>query len=82
MRRRIRGDADGRRDQLSAGRRLTMRYLHRADLSIAEIACLVGYDDIAAFYKAFKQWTGSTPAEQRARFQNVGGADDARVAHG
>ena len=83
LRRKLAGEGTSHRALVQTVRAsLAMRYLHRADLSIAEIASLVGYDDIAAFYKAFKQWTGSTPAEQRARLQNVGGADDARVANG
>jgi AraC-like DNA-binding protein len=60
---------------------VAIRYLRRADFSIGEIARLVGYDDIAAFHKAFKQWTGSTPAEQRARFRAGNGRNgDARIA--
>lgn len=49
---------------------VAIRHLRRADLSIGEIARLVGYDDITAFHKAFKQWTGLTPAEQRARYRS------------
>jgi len=33
--------------------------------SIAEIAFALGYTDPRAFYRAFRRWTGSTPAEYR-----------------
>lgn len=34
--------------------------------SIAEIAFLVGFSELSAFYRAFKRWTGKTPVEFRA----------------
>jgi AraC-like DNA-binding protein len=44
-----------------------LQYLRRADLSLSEVAYLVGYDDSTSFHKAFKQWTGCTPAEYRVQ---------------
>jgi AraC-like DNA-binding protein len=46
---------------------MSLKYLQRSDLSLGEVAYLVGYDDSTSFHKAFKQWTGSTPAEYRTR---------------
>jgi AraC-like DNA-binding protein len=46
---------------------IALQYLQRSDLSLGEVAYLVGYDDSTSFHKAFKQWTGSTPAECRTR---------------
>jgi AraC-like DNA-binding protein len=46
---------------------MSLKYLQRSDLSLGEVAHLVGYDDSTSFHKAFKQWTGSTPAEYRTR---------------
>jgi AraC-like DNA-binding protein len=46
---------------------LASSYLRDPALGIAEIAWLTGYAEIAAFYRAFRRWTGSTPAVYRAR---------------
>lgn len=35
------------------------------DLSINEIALKLGYGEVSSFHRAFKQWTGITPAEFR-----------------
>jgi AraC-like DNA-binding protein len=34
--------------------------------SIAEVAWLVGFHELSAFYRAFRRWSGRTPAEYRA----------------
>lgn len=45
---------------------LAQRYLAEAAISISEIAWLLGYQEVSAFSKAFKRWTGTTPREARA----------------
>lgn len=50
--------ADLRRD-------LALRYLTDPRISIGEVAFLLGFLDVTAFHRAFKRWTGSTPAEHR-----------------
>jgi AraC-like DNA-binding protein len=35
--------------------------------SIAEVAFLIGYSELSGFYRAFKRWTGMTPAEFQAQ---------------
>jgi AraC-like DNA-binding protein len=35
--------------------------------SVAEVAFMLGYSDLGPFVRAFKRWTGRTPAEHRAR---------------
>lgn len=34
--------------------------------SIAEVAFLCGFSELSAFYRAFRRWTGQTPADYRA----------------
>jgi AraC-like DNA-binding protein len=35
-------------------------------LSIAEIAALLGFSEVAAFHRSFKRWTGLTPGQYRS----------------
>ncbi|MEJ7688773.1 MAG: AraC family transcriptional regulator ligand-binding domain-containing protein [Variovorax sp.] len=48
-----------------ARRGLALAYLRDRRLGIAEVAWLLDYVELSAFYRAFKRWTGSTPAEFR-----------------
>src|SRR3954454_12559259 len=48
-------------------RELAVRYLADEKVAIAEIAYLLGYSEPSAFHRAFKRWTGTTPAEARQR---------------
>lgn len=41
-------------------------YLANPGVSISEVAFLLGFSEISSFYRAFKRWTGTTPAEFRA----------------
>jgi AraC-like DNA-binding protein len=41
-------------------------------LSIGEIAYLVGYSEPAAFHRAFRRWTGTTPQTYRHRLRTGG----------
>ncbi|GAB7052606.1 AraC family transcriptional regulator [Catenuloplanes indicus JCM 9534] len=45
---------------------LARAYLDRADVSVTEIAFLLGYDDPGSFYRAFRSWTGTTPQQARS----------------
>ncbi|KAB2888831.1 MAG: AraC family transcriptional regulator [Kofleriaceae bacterium] len=47
-------------------RELALRYLADRSMAIGEVAYLLGYSEPSAFHRAFKRWTGSTPAEIRA----------------
>jgi AraC-like DNA-binding protein len=51
-------------DQLRHERAST--YLIARDLAIGEVAFVLGFSDLSAFHRAFKRWTGTTPAEFRA----------------
>jgi AraC-like DNA-binding protein len=53
--------ADGLRHELAA------QYLTGHDVAIAEIAFLLGFSELSSFHRAFKRWTGATPAQFRQR---------------
>ena len=44
---------------------LGREYLREPDVSIAEVAFLLGFSDQSAFGRAFKRWTGSSPRAWR-----------------
>ncbi len=46
-------------------RELADRYLGSAELSLAEVAFLLGYSDLSSFHRAFRRWSGKTPLEAR-----------------
>lgn len=53
-------------EQLDTVRRERSLLLLRApELSVREIAFMLGYADPRAFYRSFRRWTGHTPAEHR-----------------
>jgi len=45
--------------------RLALRYLEDQRNSLQQIAWLLGYSEIGAFYQAFKRWTGTSPGRAR-----------------
>ena len=56
--------------KLIASRMDMAQYLLRTtELSVNEISCRVGYADNAAFYRIFRQHTGTTPAQYRQEKQ-------------
>ncbi|MBP7291622.1 MAG: AraC family transcriptional regulator ligand-binding domain-containing protein [Nannocystaceae bacterium] len=52
-------------DETLAG--LAEGYLRQPELTLAEIAWLLGYVEQASFFRAFRRWTGSTPDAFRRR---------------
>ena len=44
---------------------LATAYLRHGDLTISQIAWLLGYREVSTFTHAFKRWTGMTPRQFR-----------------
>jgi AraC-like DNA-binding protein len=44
---------------------LALKYLRETDLSLAQVAFLLGYANPPAFTLAFRRWTGKSPSELR-----------------
>ena len=42
-----------------------------ADLTVEQVALLLGYSESSTFNRAFKRWAGCTPAEYRARSRRL-----------
>lgn len=53
-------------------RQLAERHLRDGQLAVTEIALLLGYSEPSVFFRAFRQWTGLTPGEYRARERGQG----------
>ena len=49
---------------------LADRHLHEPNLTVETVAILMGYNDTAAFRKAFHRWYGQSPGEYRASLKN------------
>lgn len=47
-------------------RRMALRYLDGRKVSVNETAYLVGFSDPAAFSRAFRRWTGTSPRQHRS----------------
>ncbi|KMQ73379.1 AraC-type DNA-binding domain-containing protein [Marinobacter subterrani] len=52
-----------------------LRYVAGDHYALGEIAFLLGFSELSAFSRAFKRWTGSSPAEYRARHLAMQAAD-------
>jgi AraC-like DNA-binding protein len=47
-------------------RTMALDYLNTKKVSVSETAYLVGFSEPAAFSRAFKRWTGSSPGSVRS----------------
>jgi AraC-like DNA-binding protein len=50
---------------------LSRHYLRATVMPVAEIALLLGFDEPNSFYRAFREWSGETPRQFRARHSGV-----------
>jgi len=48
-----------------ARRELALRYVAEPHIPLTEVAFLLGYSELSAFSRAFRQWTGMSPAHYR-----------------
>jgi AraC-like DNA-binding protein len=66
LRRRMTKEGTSFRQLLSDTRReLAKHYLLDPSLGVAETASLLGYEDPNSFFRAFREWEGTTPSEWR-----------------
>jgi AraC-like DNA-binding protein len=66
LQRRITEEGTSFRQLVSDARRdLAKQYLLDPSLELAETACLLGYENPNSFFRAFREWEGTTPSEWR-----------------
>jgi AraC-like DNA-binding protein len=67
LRRRLREEGTTFREVVGDLRKgLALDYLESSDLSLEEIAALLGYEDAANFNRAFRRWLGEAPGRYRS----------------
>jgi AraC-like DNA-binding protein len=49
----------------SVRKEMAITRLRAPDGHPADVAFLLGFSDVSTFYRAFRRWTGTTPAEFR-----------------
>ncbi len=54
-------------------RQLATEYVQRSDISLQEVAFLLGFSDQSNFSRAFRRWTGASPKDWRGSPQTRGG---------
>jgi AraC-like DNA-binding protein len=68
LRRRLQEEGTSFREILEETRReLAKRYLDEERIPFGEVAFLLGFSEASAFHRAFKRWTGETPASYRKK---------------
>jgi AraC-like DNA-binding protein len=70
LRRRLRAENTSFRELVADLKlRLAIKYLGETDLTIADVADSLGFNDEASFRHAFRRWTKTTPGKYRARLR-------------
>lgn len=63
-------------------KRLALRFVREQGMSVKEAAWRLGFSDPAAFSRAFKRWTGSSPGAMRRSRHFRSGGSEIRKANG
>lgn len=50
---------------------LALHYLEAGQYAVKEVAYMLGYNELSAFTRAFRRWTGTTPAQYKANRTNT-----------
>ncbi len=76
LQRRLKNEGTSFAHVLSELRRdLALRYLRDGRIATGEVGFLLGFLDVSAFQRAFKRWTGTTPAQYRRTAQGLSGQE-------
>jgi AraC-like DNA-binding protein len=68
LNRRLQQEGTSFRRELDAIRyEMARHFLDDSDMSVARVARALNYADVSTFSRAFKRWTGASPAEWRSR---------------
>ncbi|MFK7877652.1 MAG: helix-turn-helix domain-containing protein [Paracoccaceae bacterium] len=66
LQRKLKDEGFSFKDVLEDTRRaLALNHLHNTDMSVQEIAYILGFRDPSSFFRAFRNWTGTTPLAVR-----------------
>jgi len=66
LQRRLASEGTSFRDIVNQTRKgLALHYVETTSLSYAEVAFLIGFEEVSSFFHAFREWTGSTPEQVR-----------------
>ena len=77
LQRRLQEAGSSYRDVLNQTRhQLALHHLGQAQLSVGEIAFLLGFSEVSAFTRAFRRWTGLSPRAWRQQAGHALPADD------
>lgn len=75
LQRKLRAEGHAFKDLVRTIReRVARHYLAQTELTMSEIAYLLGFEDPSSFFRAFHDWTGQTPKSLRVQVRAAGGA--------